>query len=299
MDALFPEGRVRGSVDLGDGRASALRLAPAIPDTPLQDEPWLAKLLTAIEGEVIPRLMLAHRNPAPAAALDPVPDGSITEAHVAELAIIAMRHGSAVALSYVEALRAQQATLEQLYMELLGPAAQRLGELWCQDLVDFGAVTLGLNALESVLRELGPEFSASGAPGQLRGKVILCPADREQHTFGLHMVGDFLRRDGWQVEHEQRIDALAQRAADEWVHAVGLSVSCSIHVEALSATIRQLRRVSMNRDVAVIVGGRLFVEQPDLVARVGADAMALDGRHAVQQLRSVRRLLGRRSASDR
>jgi methanogenic corrinoid protein MtbC1 len=41
--------------------------------------------------------------------------------------------------------------------------------------------------------------------------------------------------------------------------------------------------VSRNRHIGVLVGGPLFTQNPDWVARVGADATAHDALHAVQQ----------------
>jgi methanogenic corrinoid protein MtbC1 len=39
--------------------------------------------------------------------------------------------------------------------------------------------------------------------------------------------------------------------------------------------------MSRNRAVWVLVGGRVFMDRPDLVARVGADATASDANEAV------------------
>jgi methanogenic corrinoid protein MtbC1 len=44
-----------------------------------------------------------------------------------------------------------------------------------------------------------------------------------------------------------------------------------------------VRQQSRNRDVKVMVGGALFVEQPDRVALVGADSTAGDGREAIRE----------------
>ena len=69
----------------------------------------------------------------------------------------------------------------------------------------------------------------------------------------------------------------------EWYGLVGLSLSCEDHVPALTRDIRAIRRASRNDAIGVIVGGRVFVEQPELAGRVKADAMAVDGREAVDR----------------
>ncbi|MCE2970834.1 MAG: hypothetical protein LW847_11570, partial [Burkholderiales bacterium] len=48
------------------------------------------------------------------------------------------------------------------------------------------------------------------------------------------------------------------------------------------ALLRIVRRASCNPEVGLLLGGPLCVTQPDLVATLGADGIAQDGRGAVQ-----------------
>jgi methanogenic corrinoid protein MtbC1 len=54
-------------------------------------------------------------------------------------------------------------------------------------------------------------------------------------------------------------------------------------LDGLAHCIRSVRRASHNPDLYVMVGGPLFLAQPDLVTRVGADAAATDAASAVRQ----------------
>ena len=51
--------------------------------------------------------------------------------------------------------------------------------------------------------------------------------------------------------------------------------------------IRAIRRSSLNRNIGVLVGGPIFVAHPELVARVGADATAIDGGQAALQAENL------------
>jgi len=51
-------------------------------------------------------------------------------------------------------------------------------------------------------------------------------------------------------------------------------------IDTLKADIQTLRRVSKNSSVKIIVGGRCFLEDPELVAKCGADGMSGDARDA-------------------
>jgi methanogenic corrinoid protein MtbC1 len=129
----------------------------------------------------------------------------------------------------------------------------------------------------------------------------LLPAPGEQHTLGLVVLAEFFRREGWQiaggpVSSQAATGADAAKAArDTWIDVVGFSIGSASRVDGLTASIRAVRKASRNRDVAVMIGGPLFLLQPDLVGRVGADMGAIDAQAAVRQARG---LLAMREAAD-
>jgi MerR family transcriptional regulator, light-induced transcriptional regulator len=243
------------------------------------------KLVRTIETEIIPRLMLAHAPPAKCPSLPDLAGRAPDAATVQEFTRLVIEEDAAVAVAYVEALRTQGTPLETLYMELITPAARRLGELWDADLCDFTEVTVGLWQLQQVLRGLSSAFREEERRPFNGRRMLLVPAPGEQHVLGIIIVGDYFRRAGWDVwgEPPATSDDLPGVVRNEWFDVVGLSVGCEVRVELLAAEIRNIRRASCNADVAVMVGGPLFNKYPDLVVAVGADATARDGRDAVEQ----------------
>jgi methanogenic corrinoid protein MtbC1 len=242
----------------------------------------MAQLALTIEREIIPRLMLVHRaveTETPASARSS-PALAASEVHA--FAKLALAQDEGLASAYVEQLVARGLSVERVYLDLLGPAAQYLGLLWEQDLCDFTDVTVGLGRLQRVMRELSPAFGKSVEYPDNGRRVLLLPSPGEQHTFGLVMVGEFFRRSGWDVSGgawESAADAPGL-VASEWFDVVGLSLGAEIHLEALQQCITAIRESSRNRDVAIMVGGPIFGARPECVAQVGADAMASDGRQA-------------------
>jgi methanogenic corrinoid protein MtbC1 len=257
----------------------------------------LAPLLRAIEVEVIPRLVLARRglpDGADALAGNAVVPCGVEE--VAELAGLVLGRDAALASSFVETLRARGTSVEMLYLDLLAPAARHLGELWTADLCDFTEVTVGLGRLQQVLHELGPAFRTESEHHEAGRRALLVPLPGEQHTFGLFMVTEFFRRASWDVwsgSIPAKAD-LARMVREEWFAVVGFSVSSDRGLDTLAASIRAVRRASCNRGVGILVGGPVFLEHPDYVALVGADATAADGRQAVAQAHNLLSLLSRR-----
>lgn len=242
----------------------------------------MSQLVRTIEHEIIPRLMLAHRAAAEPLQRPSVPGQPITASDVAQFAKLVLASDEDLALTTIVALRARGVSVERLYLELLGPTASYLGELWDEDLCNFTDVTVGLGRLQRVLRELSPALGRNVEhPAQGR-RVLLLPGPGDQHTFGLVMVAEFFRRDGWDVTGgawTSDADPAALVSA-EWFDVVGFSLGAEGHLQALAETIAKVRHVSCNRDVAVLVGGPLFGDHPEFVRRVGADGMTIDGREA-------------------
>jgi MerR family transcriptional regulator, light-induced transcriptional regulator len=253
-----------------------------------------ARLLRTVEGEIIPRLVLAGRNARQESTSTQRHTKPTTE-DVAELARLLLSHDAAVALAFVESVRLRGTGLESICLDLLAPTARRLGELWDDDRCTFMQVTVGLCRLHGVLRQMNPAFRTPGlADTRDRGRrALLMPTPGEQHTFGLLMVGEFMRRAGWEVwtDFPGTQAELAAMVAGHWFAVAGLSLGSEARLDELTATIRSVRRDSRNRSIGVMVGGPIFVAHPEYVARVGADAMAADARQATERAESVFSLL--------
>lgn len=248
-----------------------------------ESEIRMARLVRTIEGEIVPRLVLARR-------VTKVPEENGARDHrapddcdVRELVRLLLAHDVAVVSAYVETVRQRGATLELICLKLLAPAARELGLLWEEDECDFMQVTVGLCRLHQLLRELSPEFRCDETERTLERRILLAPCPGEQHTFGISLVAQFLRRAGWDVWHEFPTSGreIMELVGQYWFAVVGLSVGSEARVDAVAATIRAIRQASRNRDVGVMVGGPILLAKPELAMLVGADATAADGPQAV------------------
>jgi methanogenic corrinoid protein MtbC1 len=241
-----------------------------------------ARLVRTIESEIVPRLVLTRRvaRDADVTSAQPrCPDSS----DVKELVRLLMVHDVSVASAYVETVRQRGATLERVCLDLLAPAARQFGLLWEQDECDFVQVTVGLCRLHQLLRVLSPEFGS--AETALRGnrRILLAPCPGDQHTFGISLVAQFLRRADWEVWHEfpKTAAEIVETVRRHSFAVIGLSVGSEARLDHLATTIGAIRRESRNRAIGVLVGGPVLVEKPELAQLVGADATAADGPQAV------------------
>lgn len=261
-----------------------------------------AILTQVVEQDVLPQLSqlcrnalassVAGRNGAGAAAV------LISPEHVAALADLVLAQDETAALAFVDALHRRGAVPEAVYLDLLAPAALRLGVFWEEDICDFTQVTIGLWRLHSVMRELSPAFLAE-AGSQLTGpRIVLVPLPGAQHTFGLSMVFDFFLRAGWDAWCGTVASSreLVSKVSGEWVDVIGFSVACDGQLEAARAEIDAVRRASRNPVLGVLVGGPAIVGRPDIASLLGADAAASDARQAIVE---AWKLMGRSGAGRR
>jgi MerR family transcriptional regulator, light-induced transcriptional regulator len=255
--------------------------------------PHFQSLVRAVEGEIVPRLLLARRQ----AAAVPVPANlpEIEAGDAQELARLLLVHEVDIPFAYVESVRYRGAEVRDIYTFLLAPAARYLGEMWERDECDFLQVTLGLGRLHQLLQrvsllEPGPERLDSRGHGR---RALLVTAPGEVHSFGVMMVSQFFRRDGWEVWNEfpETERDLAACVKKHSFAVVGLSAGSETRFEALASAVRVVRRHSLNPAVGVMVGGPLFAINPDLALRVGADATAQDGESAARRAEAVCALL--------
>ena len=260
-------------------------------DAPILDRsPAAARSLTrpgtlaqALQGDLIARLARAHC-PVPMHITAPAVD-----AFTADL----LDSGDRAMQSRLEVLRQRGFSNEDPCLDLLAPAARKLGALWDDDrcdlasvtIGDFTSVTVGVGQSQRLMRLFGPDSTATAATATTAPTesthaaglhLLLVRAPHEQHIFGLTMVAEFFRSAGWGVRGVSGTGGGVEAAAEERAQvqhfdAVGFSDSGETQLGWVAALIKALRRASRNPDVVVMLGGPLFVLQPQRAAELGGD----------------------------
>jgi MerR family transcriptional regulator, light-induced transcriptional regulator len=175
------------------------------------------------------------------------------------------------------------------------PAVARvLGEEWCADQVSFAAVTIGVSRLQSLLRELGPEWRADLDAEYDAPAVLVLVGSDVHHTLGSLILSGQLRRRGFCVRMilDARPEDIGLHMRQAGFDAVMISAARCDSLEMVRRLVGAARRI-VATNVPVIVGGTILEADPDVRGITGADHTTSDLREALQLcgLKTTRRTL--------
>jgi methanogenic corrinoid protein MtbC1 len=224
-----------------------------------------ADLVSMIERYIIPRMMLAHGVASSLGECERAAPPSDEE--IEAFADLAVREDVRAVLLMAEAACRRGLTVESLLMELIAPAARLLGDDWESDRRSFAEVTAGAGTLHHVVNVFASRFAA---PPFDRGQVLLTAPENEQHTLGLNILAELLRRAGWVVDLRASLATkdLLEHVATERLEAVGFTVSNERLLDPLARLVAAVRHIARNPQMAVFVGGPLPLR--NFAARCGA-----------------------------
>ena len=187
------------------------------------------------------------------------------------------------------------ADLFTVYIEMLQPAMREVGRLWQENEMTVADEHLATAITQTVMANLYTR--GVGANGVEGPTIVASCADNERHEVGLRMLCDLLELDGWDTTYlgaTVPIESLVELVQKARPDVLALSATIAPHVPRVRNAIEAVRDAMDGDAPLIIVGGRPFLERPDLAARVGADETAADARAAVALLN--RRLNLRRAA---
>jgi hypothetical protein len=234
-----------------------------------------ALLTRVIEQEIIPRLFTAHKGVS-GATPNRVRVMDIRD--IDGFAMLVLNSEPVEMLEQVQALIDQGIALQKIYLDLLAPVARRLGEFWEEDKCTFVDVSIGLPRLQRVLRELSRRNGERVLREAPKSRVYLVQAPGEQNPFNLTMIEELFLQAGWETasDHAASAGTILQTVYQQMFDVIGISLSSEALVDLVCELIRQLRKMSRNPYLSVILCGRLLIDHPELASRIGGAAAISD-----------------------
>ncbi len=290
IDSLCPGPSARG-----DGPTQTAEQVSTGSDTELDGacNDREASLVSVIESDVIPRLLLMHR-----LCVEPTPIGNrssamakramkvahqapdkISAKEVADLLELVRYDTVDAGLRYVNALRMRGHPVERLFASLLAPVARQLGEMWTSDEVSFVEVTLAVSRIQRILFELcePPTTNMNG-----NFTVLMTATPGEQHTLGLHMAAEAFRQAGIHVVLvPTAVSEIESIVRANRYDLIGFSFGSESLLDELASAIEATRIASQQPDVKIVVGGPASPLVSSAKSRLGADRVVRDIAEAI------------------
>ena len=165
----------------------------------------------------------------------------------------------------------------EIYLEVFQPALREVGRLWQENRITVADEHLATAITQAAMARLYDDLFAHGAGG---GPVLVAACvDSERHEVGLRMICDLLELEGWDTYFlgaTTPVESLVSMVEARTPQAVALSASIAPHLPRLRVTISAIRERLGERTPLIVVGGRPFLDDPALAARLGADLTARD-----------------------
>ncbi|HET9012523.1 MAG TPA: cobalamin-dependent protein [Gemmatimonadaceae bacterium] len=175
--------------------------------------------------------------------------------------------------------------LGQVYLDVVQPAMREIGRLWQEDELTVAEEHLATAITESAMSRM---FERVFVWRDVRTPRLLAAcAEEERHQMGLRMLCDLLELAGWETTYlgasvpiESLVDLVRKHTPD----AVAISATIAPHVPRVREAIQAIRSANLDRQPVIAVGGRVFLGDPSLAERIGADLTAADAEQAVRVL---------------
>ena len=245
-------------------------------------------LLPAVRNQIIPRLHAALQSTLSLPRVIPMAAPLGGEVQVLSDRLLAGDERGV--REQIDGLRECGHTLETLYLELLAPTGCHLRDLWKDDHCNLAEVSLALCSLQAILRHYSEDFHAECSRRGAGLRALLVSPSRTSTdlglpVFGLVLMSEFFRREGWDtwVEHDLKSPDFPGTVRAEWFDLVEILATDDNQLDAISAGIRRIRRGSPNPSVGIIVCGQIFLDRPDFARLVGADHVATDPLSSLSQ----------------
>ncbi len=208
-------------------------------------------------------------------------DGDILNSmHVAALS--ACRDACGAALEQALASGISREDVADNYIPEL---ARRMGDMWCSDELGFAGVTIGVSRLQSMLRDLGPDWSGDNSADPTAPSVMLIVAQEIYHTLGAMVLAGQLRRKGLSVRLTLgvRVEEIAARMQRTGFDAVFVSSSRGESLESLRRIVDVVRNAA-DQHLPIVVGGSILEVETvdDVKALTGADHATAQPDQAIQ-----------------
>ncbi len=168
------------------------------------------------------------------------------------------------------------------FEEVIRPTMYKIGNLWEEGEISTAEEHLASSIVSRIISSLYSKFISLEHD---KGKAVISAIANEYHEIGSRIVADSLEMAGWDVEHlgaDTPTADLIDFINKESPFLIGLSAALPFNVDNLIKTIKIIKSRNDLKDIKILVGGKIFNDNPELWKKTGADDWAKNGKEAAE-----------------
>ena len=183
----------------------------------------------------------------------------------------------------VEAALSSGMAPPDVYLDVITPALETVGEQWAEGEIDIAAEHAASQIARRIVARLAPRMTSRGLR---RGTIVMGSTQTELHDLPISIVADLFRSRHFEVLDlggnlpPESFASAVQRAND--VVAIGIGITAPGQNDELARTLDAVKEAS---DAPVLVGGTGITKAEALA--LGADAAATTGQEAVDAIERI------------
>lgn len=191
---------------------------------------------------------------------------------IQQLEVAALSRDRDLGLRFLQLAQSAGVSNDTIADVYIPAVARLLGDKWLSDILGFVEVTIGTARLQSLLRELGPEWCADSCAAPDAPTILMVNGKGNTHTLGAVMATGQLRRRGYSVRLV--LDAgpaeIQESCVRQRFDAVFVSANLGASLENLRQIVEFLR-TTQPKGTPIIIGGCTLTDNNDVTRQTAAD----------------------------
>ncbi len=191
------------------------------------------------------------------------------------------------AVKYILELSKSGKEISDIYLNIFQPVQYEIGRLWQINEITIAQEHYATSVTQLAAAQLYPYIFSVHEKNK---KCVTTSIGDELHELGIRMVADLLELDGWDTIHlgaNTPVPEIINTIHENNAEMVAVSATMASQLDKCRTFIKELKNNDLTSEVKVMVGGRLFIKNPELWEEIGADSFAVDAAEAVKEADSL------------
>lgn len=166
-------------------------------------------------------------------------------------------------MEVIDELVATQQTLGDIYLKVVTPALEGVGDSWCRGDIGVGEQKLATEIVIGQMDRLRAHFAPLARRSFYR--VMIACIEGEQHFIGARMTADLCGARGWLVDFlgpNVPVQAISEMVQKRHPQVVAVSITMASGVELARQLISEIAKSAAN--TRIVIGGQAVVDNANL-----------------------------------